>query len=188
MGLCLPWEKISITYAISVLRNDANIFWCFQIKSSMAWMKIPYITKMSADGWPKIAKEPEHRQELYTTSFVGLIWIFKDHKRCVYIYIYIQICNGATVSVSYPILSILYMLMPWRLNEPGHQQAWYWPNKPEYSVSSIRRVNVFSDPTDYPKHDIEFLKIKSTCLTKLPGLCFSLISDVVASFIELWVD
>ena len=31
--------------------------------------------------------------------------------------------------------------MPWWLKEPGHQQAWYWPNKPEYLVSSIRRVN-----------------------------------------------
>ena len=27
-----------------------------------------------------------------------------------------------------------------RLEEPGHQQAWYWPNKPEHSVSSITRV------------------------------------------------
>ena len=31
--------------------------------------------------------------------------------------------------------------MLWWLQEPGHQQAWYWPPKPEYSVSSSRRVN-----------------------------------------------
>ena len=31
--------------------------------------------------------------------------------------------------------------MPWCLKGPGHQQAWYWPNKPEYSVSNIRRVD-----------------------------------------------
>ena len=32
--------------------------------------------------------------------------------------------------------------MPWRLEEPVHQQAWYWPPKLEYSASSFRRVNV----------------------------------------------
>ena len=32
--------------------------------------------------------------------------------------------------------------MRWRLKEPGHQQVWYWPNKPEYSVSSTKRVNI----------------------------------------------
>ena len=40
----------------------------------------------------------------------------------------------------YPILSIPWLLIPWRLTEPGHQQAWFWPNKLEYSISSIRRV------------------------------------------------
>ena len=29
---------------------------------------------------------------------------------------------------------------PWQFKEPGYQQAWYWSNKQEYSVSSIRRV------------------------------------------------
>ena len=33
---------------------------------------------------------------------------------------------------TYPVLSILCLLMPWRLTSPGHQQAWYWSNKPEY--------------------------------------------------------
>ena len=40
------------------------------------------------------------------------------------------------------ILLITYLLMPWWLKEPGHQQARYWPSKPEYSVSGIRRVNM----------------------------------------------
>ena len=34
--------------------------------------------------------------------------------------------------------------MPWRLKEPQDQQAFYWPNKPEYSISSIKRVNKFA--------------------------------------------
>ena len=52
-----------------------------------------------------------------------------------------QIQNGATLRVAYPILSIPCLLMPWRLKEPGHQQAWYWPNKPEYSVTNNRKLN-----------------------------------------------
>ena len=52
-----------------------------------------------------------------------------------------QIHNGATQHVVYPIMSISCLLMLWRLKEPGHQQAWYWPPKPEYSITSIKRVN-----------------------------------------------
>ena len=35
-----------------------------------------------------------------------------------------------------PILSMPFLLMPWRLTSPGYQQAWYWPN----ILSNIRRV------------------------------------------------
>ena len=52
-----------------------------------------------------------------------------------------QINNEATLYVVYPILSIPCLLMLWRLKEPGHQHAWYWSPKPEYSVSNMRRVN-----------------------------------------------
>ena len=48
--------------------------------------------------------------------------------------------NRASQHGAYHILTIPCLLMPWRLKEPGHQQAWYWSNKPEYSVSSIGRV------------------------------------------------
>ena len=61
-----------------------------------------------------------------------------------------QIHNGACylssgtykthISSCYPVLSIPFMLVLWQLKEPGHQQAWYWPNKPEYSVCSIKRI------------------------------------------------
>ena len=50
---------------------------------------------------------------------------------------------GATLHVAYPILSIPCLLMPWRLKSPGHQQAWYWPSKPEYSAFSIRSIKCF---------------------------------------------
>ena len=61
-----------------------------------------------------------------------------------------QIHNAATLHVAYPILSIPCLLMPWRLKEPGHQHAWYWPNKPDISISNIKRVNIVIDtvPTD----------------------------------------
>ena len=60
---------------------------------------------------------------------------------------------GAGLESAQYMLYILYstvntmpaVLMPWRLKEPRHQQAWYWPNKPEYSISSIRRDNVHDD-------------------------------------------
>ena len=32
--------------------------------------------------------------------------------------------------------------MPWRPEEPGHQQEWYWTNTSEYSFSSTRRINI----------------------------------------------
>ena len=60
-----------------------------------------------------------------------------------------QIHNGATLYIGYRVLSIPFLLMLWRLEEPGHwrlkepgyQQVWYWPNKLEYSISSTKRVN-----------------------------------------------
>ena len=54
-----------------------------------------------------------------------------------------QIHFGVILHVACPILSIPCLLMPWWLKSPGHQQAWYWPNKPKYSISSIRRVDLY---------------------------------------------
>ena len=48
--------------------------------------------------------------------------------------------SNPTCRLCYTVNTIL--LMPWLLKSPGHQQAWYWPPNPEYSVSSIRRVNM----------------------------------------------
>ena len=55
-----------------------------------------------------------------------------------------QIHYGATLDIACPIPTISCLLMPWRLKEPGHQQAWYWPRKLEYSTSSIRRVKLIT--------------------------------------------
>ena len=88
---------------------------------------------------------------------LNMLNFFKVFKRYLYILIliskwelvckfgvifhtFIISCPGATIH-GYPTLPIPCLLMLWWLQEPGHQQAWYWPPKPEYSVSSSRRVN-----------------------------------------------
>ena len=43
-----------------------------------------------------------------------------------------QIHNGGILPVADATPTILCLLITWRLKEPGHQQALYWPNKPEY--------------------------------------------------------
>ena len=50
-------------------------------------------------------------------------------------------CSNATCCLSY-LISIPFLLMPWQLKDPEHQQAWYWPNDPEHSISNIRRVDM----------------------------------------------
>ena len=91
---------------------------------------------------------------IYKVHYSGVLTLnmlncFKDYKIGIHISYHIflfcsteekQIYNGATLHVANPILSIPSLLMPWQLKEPGHQQAWYWPNQLEQFVSSIRRV------------------------------------------------
>ena len=52
-----------------------------------------------------------------------------------------EINSGTTIHVVCPTQLIPFLLILWWLQEPEHQQAWYWPPKPEYYVSSIRRVS-----------------------------------------------
>ena len=50
--------------------------------------------------------------------------------------------SGTTTNVTCPTQSIPFLLMLWRLKEPGQRQPWYWSLKPEHSVSSITSVKV----------------------------------------------
>ena len=52
-----------------------------------------------------------------------------------------EINSGTTIRVVGRTQPIPCRLMLWWLYEPEHQQALYWPPKPEYSVSSLGRVN-----------------------------------------------
>ena len=51
----------------------------------------------------------------------------------------VEINSGTTTYIVCPKQPISCLLMLWRLQEPGHRHAGYWPPKPIYSVSSIRR-------------------------------------------------
>ena len=84
-------------------------------------------------------------------QWVNMLNCFKDYQRCIYIsygmldFVQQKKTKFRTLHVAYPILSISCLLMPWWLKSPGHQQALYWLNKPEYSISSNRRVSISSD-------------------------------------------
>ena len=47
---------------------------------------------------------------------------------------------GAILHVAYPILSIPCLLLPWRLQEPGHQQTWCWPKKGNVSFLELEEL------------------------------------------------
>ena len=69
---------------------------------------------------------------------------FEDYKNCILIWIYLWFCltqvdeinSGTAIHVVCPTQSKLLLKLP------EHQQAWYWPPKPEYPISSIRRVKL----------------------------------------------
>ena len=88
-----------------------------------------------------------------------------------------QIYNGATLHVAYPILSIPCLLMLWWREEPGHHQEWYWPNKPEYSISSTRRVKYL---VTYDRNQL--YQIRSVWIYKyVTFLLFSMLMTVAYS-------
>ena len=89
---------------------------------------------------------------LYSTKYqvtltLNMLDCFKDYKRCIHILYHMldSVQQKKSKSQWSMMSSIQYhscwSLVPWRLKEPGHQQVWHWPNKLEYSISSIRRVN-----------------------------------------------
>ena len=60
------------------------------------------------------------------------------------------------------------ILMTWSLEEPGHQQAWYWPNWSGYSVLHKGFVFVmgkadFMTPSTNSNHDIEMITLLRQC-------------------------
>ena len=48
---------------------------------------------------------------------------------------------GANPHLSYPVLSMPFLLTPWRPKEPGHQQTWYWPNARNIRLEHEKHYN-----------------------------------------------
>ena len=87
--------------------------------------------------------------------------------------------TGATLHVAYPILSI-----PWLL-ESGHQQVWYWPNKSEYSVRSIR-VNSLRLRNAYMGPSTRTLLVRCQAIIWTDA-SWSLIAPYWSDISEIWI-
>ena len=55
-----------------------------------------------------------------------------------------EIHPGETQLIAYPAESVPYLLMLWWLQEPGHQQAWYWPDESESFCFLVRIVHLLN--------------------------------------------
>ena len=106
---------------------------------------IKRLSKHSRGWWFETLSHP-----LWRHCNVNMLNYFKDYKKFIRISYYILDCiqqKKAKFTLEQPymlpifsILSIPCLLMRWRLQSPGHQQAWYWQNNPHYSVSTIRCI------------------------------------------------
>ena len=71
-------------------------------------------------------------KDAFTFRFIS--WILFNGKY--------QSPNRVTLHVAYPQLSMPWLRISWWFMEPWHQQGWYWPDRPEYSICSIKRVAI----------------------------------------------
>ena len=93
----------------------------------------------------------------FLVSTLNMLNWFENYKRCIHIsdhtldFVQQKSPDSQTGNPTccLSILSIPFLLMPWRLKKLGHQQSWYWPNKPEYSISSIRRAKLNLQETSH---------------------------------------
>ena len=70
-------------------------------------------------------------------NYANMLNCFKDYSRCIHISCHVSdfvqpkktkfTMDQPYMLLNYPILTIPCLLMLWRLYEPGHHQAWYWP-------------------------------------------------------------
>ena len=97
--------------------------------------------------------------KLHRLLILNMLNCFKYYKRCIHISYHIlgvcsteedQIHYGVTLHVAYPILSRVQDHARWcpgDIMSQGIDRHWYWPNNPEFSISSIWRVNIYSSGT-----------------------------------------
>ena len=78
-----------------------------------------------------ISSADKSQSEISWYLTLNMLNCFKDNKRCIHILYHIwdfilqkkTIHNGANLHVASPILSIPFLMMPWRLKEPGNLGA-----------------------------------------------------------------
>ena len=109
--------------------NAENVFiwWCHHVlahSKSIRHIKIIHFFLFHIEGHIKLEQygEKAHRRQIVRLS------------------LYTANAMPADALVTLEARSIQYLLILWLLMSPEHQQALYWPSKPDYSVSSIRRV------------------------------------------------
>ena len=109
--------------------NAENVFiwWCHHVlahSKSIRHIKIIHFFLFHIEGHIKLEQNGEkaHRRQIVRLS------------------LYTANAMPADALVTLDARSIQFLLILWLLMSPEHQQALYWPSKPDYSISSIRRV------------------------------------------------
>ena len=75
--------------------------------------------------YSNVRHNPHHSQREYPATFRGHLWPLSQYLQCY------LCCACLTLNVRGPSYlgltrSISWLLMPWLLTSPGHQQPWYW--------------------------------------------------------------
>ena len=127
------------TTLTQLLSPTKDMHWCWQIYMQVIykpWGKILYFSNWNCVGQNTNAS---------LALTLNKLNCFEDYERYIHIQNYIldldEIISGTAIHVVCPTQPIRCLPMHWRLYEPAHQPAWYWPLKAKNSVSNIRRVN-----------------------------------------------
>ena len=125
------WPLCLVTgeFPAQMASNAENVFiwWCHHVlahSKSIRHIKIIHFFLFHIEGHIKLEQygEKAHRRQIVRLS------------------LYTANAMPADALVTLEARSIQFLLILWLLMSPEHQQALYWPSKPDYSVSSIRRV------------------------------------------------
>ena len=115
---------------------------CLSLKKSYHWLGAdevnPVPQKTSKENMLNCFKDCNIY--IFTFRMVFRIWLKPSRWNCTRLEQLDVLCPSQPIHVP-------YLLMPWRHYEPGHQQAWSWLQKPEYSIASTKRVNNSFYPT-----------------------------------------
>ena len=155
--LATQGARASATMILTMLNRIDSVTACWRLKSnvsshpicmSLVWMWL-------VAPWCNGNHEGQTGQR-WTIVFNNLFWTlnilncFKNYRRRIYISYnnlgFVQQKTKYITEQPYMLPTLYCQYHSWwnpgDLKEPGHHHAWYWLNKPEYSVSSFRRVSM----------------------------------------------